>query len=419
MMHQGKGSFDLNYHKKSIRDIDVGGRKVLLRCDFNVPHDKQTGIIQDVTRIAESVPTIEYLLSEGAAVILCSHLGRPKGIWNPALSLASVAGCLQSVLKRPVPITRDVLGADTKALAGNLHTGQIMLIENLRFRIEEEKNDPVFSRELASLAHLFVFDAFGASHRAHASTEGVTHYLPAVSGFLIEKELAVMGEALQHPRRPFISIMGGSKVSDKIGVMRKMLDTADSIIIGGGMAYTFLAAQGFEVGKSLLEADYVSFAREVLQTAKEKNVSILLPLDHVGAAEFSAEAAPVVTESATLPAELMGLDIGPKTIALFQAALKGAGTVFWNGPMGVFEFPAFSSGTRALAASIAQLHDAVTIIGGGDSAFAVEQMGFADQMTHISTGGGAALEFMEGRDLPGIACLLDKDPEEALRPSSR
>lgn len=399
----------MNYQKKNIRDVDVRGKKVLLRCDFNVPHDKKTGVIQDVTRISESVPTIEYLLAEGAAVIICSHLGRPQGIWNPALSLASVAGCLQSILNRPVPITRDVLGADTKALAGNLHMGEVMLIENLRFRIEEERNDAGFSQELASLAHLFVFDAFGASHRAHASTSGVARYLPSVAGFLIEKELAVMGPALEAPRRPFVSILGGSKVSDKIGVMRKMLDLADTVLIGGGMAYTFLAANGASVGSSLLEGDHLDFAREMIQMAEAKNVKLLLPCDHMVAGSFSKDAEPNWIDGTDIPDGFMGLDIGPKTTGLFEEALQGAKTVFWNGPMGVFEFPAFANGTHAVARSISQLKGATTIIGGGDSAFAVEQMGFADQMTHISTGGGASLEFMEGLSLPGIACLADRD----------
>ena len=398
----------MNYNKKTIRDVDVSGKKVLLRCDFNVPHDKSTGIIQDITRIAESIPTIQYLLEHNAAVIICSHLGRPHGIWNPALSLASVAGCLQSMLNKPVAITRDVLGADTKALAGNLHPGQVMLIENLRYRIEEEKNDPEFSKELAGLAHLFVFDAFGASHRAHASTEGVSHFLPSVAGFLVEKELEVMGNALESPRRPFTAVLGGAKVSDKIGVIRHLLDLADTILIGGGMCYTFLAAKGANVGKSLLEEDRLEFAREMIALAEQKGVQLLLPVDHMSAAESSKSAEPRWIDSLDLPADLMGLDIGPRTVELYENALKTSGTVFWNGPMGVFEFPAFANGTFAVAKSIAALSNAVTIIGGGDSAYAVEEMGFADKMTHISTGGGAALEFMEGLDLPGIACLADK-----------
>ena len=399
----------MNYHKKSIRDIDVSNKKVLLRCDFNVPHDKKTGIIQDVTRIAESVPTIQYLLEQGAAVIICSHLGRPHGIWNPALSLASVAGCLQSILNKPVPITRDVMGADTKALAGNLHAGQVMLIENLRFRIEEERNDPLFSKELASLAHLFVFDAFGASHRAHSSTAGVTEYLPAVAGFLIEKELTVLGSALEKPRRPFVSIMGGSKVSDKIGVIRKMLDTADTIIIGGGMAYTFLSAQGHAIGTSLVETEYLDFARDMIRLAEEKGVRLLLPIDHMAGDHFSKNALPCPVGGYDIPEGYMGLDIGPHTIDLYKNALENAGTVFWNGPMGVFEFPAFANGTFAIAKAMSEMPEAITIIGGGDSAFAVEQMGFSNKMTHISTGGGAALEFMEGLSLPGIACLQDAE----------
>ena len=284
-----------------------------------------------------------------------------------------------------------------------------MLIENLRFRVEEERNDPLFSKELASLAHLFVFDAFGASHRAHSSTAGVTEYLPTVAGFLIEKELAVMGSALEKPRRPFVSIMGGSKVSDKIGVIRKMLDTADTIIIGGGMAYTFLSAQGHAIGTSLVEAEHLDFAREMICLAEEKGVRLLLPIDHLAADHFSKNAEPIPVEGLDIPQGHMGLDIGPRTIDLYKSALEGAGTVFWNGPMGVFEFPAFANGTFAIAKAMAGMREATTIIGGGDSAFAVEQMGFSHKMTHISTGGGAALEFMEGLSLPGIACLQDAD----------
>lgn len=399
----------MNYNKKTVRDVDVTGKKILLRCDFNVPHDNHTGVIQDVTRIAESIPTLKYLLEQKAAVIICSHLGRPKGTWNPALSLASAAGCLQSMLGIPVPLTRDILGEDTKTLTAKLQPGEAMLIENLRFRKEEEANDDAFSKDLASLAELFVFDAFGASHRAHASTAGVANHLPSVAGILVEKELEVMGDALEHPKRPFSAVLGGSKVSDKIGVIRRLLDIADNILIGGGMAYTFLAADGHEVGDSLIEKDRIDFAREMLALAREKRVPFLLPTDHLAATEFSSDADPILVESTSIPEGLMGLDIGPETTARYAKALEESGTVIWNGPMGVFEFPAFSKGTHAVAEVLASLPDAITIIGGGDSASAVDQIGLADQMTHISTGGGAALEFMEGLDLPGISHLLDKE----------
>lgn len=398
----------MKYNKKTVRDIDVVGKKVLLRCDFNVPHDEKTGVILDDTRIAASLPTIEYLLTHGASVILCSHFGRPKGTWKPEFSLSSAGKHLQTMLGIPVPLTSDVLGEDTKSKAAALKPGEIMLIENLRFRIEEEKNDPAFSKELASLADLFVFDAFGAAHRAHSSTAGVADYLPAVAGFLVEKEIDIMGKALENPRRPLIAILGGSKVSDKIGVIRNLLDLANTILIGGGMSYTFQAARGGHVGNSLLEADRLDFAREMIQLAEEKGVKFILPVDELAASEFSSNSKPVLVESMNIPDNLMGLDIGPKTIALFTEALQGAGTVIWNGPMGVFEFPAYSQGTKGIAKVLADLPNAITIIGGGDSASAVEQMGFADKITHISTGGGASLEFLEGLALPGITCLLDR-----------
>jgi 3-phosphoglycerate kinase len=398
----------MKYSKKTVRDIDVAGKKVLLRCDFNVPHDEKTGKILDDTRIAASLPTIQYLLEAGASVILCSHFGRPHGVWKSEFSLSTAGLHLEKMLNTPVTLTTDVVGEDTKKKASALLPGQVMLIENLRFCIEEEKNDPAFSKELASLADLFVFDAFGASHRAHASTAGVADYLPAVAGFLVEKELAIMGNALENPRRPLVSILGGSKVSDKIGVIRNLLDIADTILIGGGMSYTFQAAKGGKVGKSLLEADRLDFAREMIAMAKEKGVQLLLPVDDLAATEFSPDAPPQLVESEAIPYNLMGLDIGPKTIELFTKALRGAGTVIWNGPMGVFEFPAYAQGTFAIAKAMAELSGAITIIGGGDSASAVEQMGFADEITHISTGGGASLEFLEGLTLPGIACLQDR-----------
>ncbi len=398
----------MKYNKKTVRDIDVSGKKVLLRCDFNVPHDKATGVLQDITRIAESIPTIKYLLDQNAAVIICSHLGRPHGKWNPTFSLASAGGCVQSMLNLPVPLTRDLVGEDTKTLAKNLKPGEVMLIENLRFRLEEEQNDDAFAKDLASLADVFVFDAFGASHRAHASTAGVTKYLPAVAGLLIEREIGIMGKALEEPRRPLVAILGGSKVSDKIGVLRHLLDIADTILIGGGMAYTFLKAQGVAIGSSLVEEERLGFAQEMLNRAKEKGVKLLLPVDHMTAKTFAPDAEPILVDTEAIPEGFMGLDIGPKTIHLFRDAMNGAGTIIWNGPMGVFEFPAFSMGTAAVAAAMAGLKDATTIVGGGDSAAAVEQMGYGDQMTHISTGGGATLEFMEGLALPGITCLQDK-----------
>lgn len=397
----------MNYSKITVDDISVSGKKVLLRCDFNVPLDKKTNEITDDTRIRASLPTIRYLLEQGAAVIACSHLGRPKGEWKPSLSLAPVAARLSQLLGLPVQMASDVIGPDAKAKAGALKPGQIMLLENLRFHAEEEKNDSGFARELASMADLFVSDAFGTVHRAHASTVGVAAFLPAVSGKLVSRELEVMGNALKNPKRPLVAILGGAKVSDKIGVINHLLELADTIIIGGGMAYTFIAARGGSIGKSLFEADKVDYAREMMEKAAQRGVSFLLPVDNLAASEFSADAKPVLVESDACPDDLMGMDIGPKTIALFVEAIKGAGTVIWNGPMGVFEFPAFAEGTRAVAAALAE-SSAITIIGGGDSAAAAEQLGFADRITHISTGGGASLEFLEGIELPGVACLMDK-----------
>lgn len=399
----------MNYHhKKTVRDIDVRGKKVLVRCDFNVPHNEKTGEILDDTRIAASLPTIRYLLDEGASIILCSHFGRPKGTWKEEFSLAIAGNHLQALLGTPVPLTKDILGEDTKRLAANLQAGQVMLVENLRFCPEEEANDPTFSKELASLADVFVFDAFGVAHRAHASTSGVSAYLPCVAGLLVSRELTIMGNALEDPRRPLVAILGGSKVSDKIGVILNLLNIADSIIIGGGMSYTFQCAKGGTVGDSLLENDRLDFAREMLALSKEKNVELLLPVDDLAADAFSAQSKPVSVDSMHIPDGLMGLDIGPKTVELFTDAIKQAGTIIWNGPMGVFEFPSFAEGTKAIARTMADMQDAITIIGGGDSASAVEQMGFANQMTHISTGGGASLKFLEGQSLPGIACLLDE-----------
>ncbi len=399
----------MNYHKKSVRDLDLQNKKVLLRCDFNVPHDKKTGVISDDTRIAASLPTIEYLLEQGASVILCSHFGRPGGVSNPAFSLASAAKHLGKLIGKPIPLSKDVCGPDTKRLAGGLTPGKLMMIENLRFRPEEEKNDDAFAKELADLADVFVFDAFGSSHRAHASTHGVMQHLPSVCGLLVERELRIMGDALHTPKRPLVAVLGGSKVSDKIGVLKSLLDIADAILIGGGMAYTFLAAEGYSVGKSLLDHDHIDFASEVLAAAKEKDITLLLPTDHIGASMFSPDAHPVTIESPDIPDTLMGLDIGHDTREQFQKVIESAGTVLWNGPMGVFEFPDFSEGTRAVAEALAAQRRAITIIGGGDSASAAEQMGVAGRITHISTGGGASLEFLEGRILPGIDALENAD----------
>ena len=396
----------MNYNKKTVKDIDVAGKKVLLRCDFNVPQDKATGAITDDKRIVAALPTIRYLLEQKAAVIACSHLGKPKGEWRESLSLTPVAKRLSELLGQDVVFAKDIVGEDAKAKAASLQPGQIMLLESLRFDKREEKNDPEFAKELASMAEVYVSDAFGTVHRAHASTAGVAAYLPAVSGFLIAKELEIMGKALDDPKRPFVAVLGGAKVSDKINVINNLLEKADTIIIGGGMAYTFKKAQGFTVGSSLLEADRLDYAKEMMDKAQAKGVKFLLPEDNLCAAEFSADAKPVLEEG-NIPDGLMGMDIGPKTIAAFTDAVKGAGTVVWNGPMGVFEFPAFAGGTKAMAKALAE-SGAITIVGGGDSAAAVEQLGYADKMTHISTGGGASLEFLEGKELPGVACLLDK-----------
>ena len=397
----------MNYNKKTVKDIDVAGKKVLLRCDFNVPQDKTTGAITDDKRIVAALPTIRYLLEQKAAVIACSHLGKPKGEWKESLSLAPVAKRLSELLGSEVIFAKDIIGEDAKAKAAALQPGQIMLLENLRFDKREEKNDPEFAKELASMAEVYVSDAFGTVHRAHASTAGVAAYLPAVSGFLIGKELDIMGKALDDPKRPFVAVLGGAKVSDKINVINNLLAKADTIIIGGGMSYTFAKASGHTIGKSLLEEDKLDYAKDMMAKAQAKGVKFLLPTDTLAAKEFSKDAEPVCVPSMAIPADMMGMDIGPKTIEAFSAAVKGAGTVVWNGPMGVFEFPAFAEGTKAMAKALAE-SGAITIVGGGDSAAAVEQLGFADKMTHISTGGGASLEFLEGKELPGVACLLDK-----------
>jgi 3-phosphoglycerate kinase len=396
----------MSYNKKTVTQVDVKGKKVLLRCDFNVPQDKATGAITDDKRIRAALPTVQYLLDNGAAVIACSHLGKPKGQWKQELTLAPVAQRLAELLGKPVAFAADIVGEDAKAKAAALQPGQIMLLENLRFDPREEKNDPTFAQELAAMAELYVSDAFGTVHRAHASTAGVAAYLPAVSGFLIGRELAVMGKALEEPVRPFVAILGGAKVSDKIAVIENLLNKVDKIIIGGGMAYTFIKAMGHEVGSSLLEADKLDYAREMIQRASDKGVEFLLPVDTVVADRFAADADAKTVNIDAIPQDWMGLDIGPETIALYEKAIAGAGTVIWNGPMGVFEFDRFAEGTRAVAKAVAA-SGGVSIVGGGDSAAAVEQLGFADSITHISTGGGASLEFLEGKELPGVACLLD------------
>ena len=423
----------MNYNKKTVKDIDVAGKKVLLRCDFNVPMAKDgSGVITDDKRIRAALPTIQYLLDQNAAVIACSHMGKPVATFDsyvkkqaekgkdPAtiteeewkkslakLSLKPVAKRLSELLGREVIMANDVVGPDAKAKAAALQPGQIMLLENTRFEKGETKNDPELAKKMASMADVYVSDAFGAVHRAHASTAGVADYLPAVSGFLIQKELEIIGGALANPKRPLVAILGGSKVSSKIGVINNLLEIADTIIIGGGMTYTFLKAQGGSVGKSLLEEDWLDYCNDMMKKAKEKGVKLLLPEDTVCAKEFSADAEPITVDSMNIPDDCMGMDIGPKAIAAYSDAVKDAGTIIWNGPMGVFEFPTFAKGTEAVAKALSE-SSAITIIGGGDSAAAVQQLGYADKMTHISTGGGASLEFMEGKELPGVACLLDK-----------
>lgn len=397
----------MNYNKKSVLDADVKGKKVLLRCDFNVPQNKETGAITSDKRIVAALPTIKYLLENGAAVIACSHLGKPKGEWKPKLTLAPVAERLSELLGQKVIFANDIIGDDAKAKAAALKPGEIMLLENLRFDIREEKNGADFAKALADMAEVYVSDAFGTVHRAHASTAGVAAYLPAYAGLLVEKELSVMGKALDDPKRPFVAVLGGAKVSDKIGVINNLLEKADTVIIGGGMAYTFIKAMGYEIGNSLLEADKLDYALEMIEKAKRNGVSLLLPVDTAVGNEFKADCDSEIVDIKAMPAGWMGMDIGPKTIKLFSDAIKNAGTVVWNGPMGVFEFDAFAKGTKAMAQALAD-SGAITIVGGGDSAAAVEKLGFADKMTHISTGGGASLEFLEGLELPGVACLLDK-----------
>lgn len=395
-------------NKKSVEDLDVKGKRVLVRCDFNVP--LKDGEITNDKRIVAALPTIKYLMEQGAKVILCSHLGRPKGEYKPEFSLAPVAKRLSEYLGVNVPLAEDenVVGDNAKKMAADLQDGQVMLLENVRYRAEETKNEENFSKELASLADLFVNDAFGTAHRAHCSTTGVASYLPAACGYLIQKEIRFMGGALADPKRPLVAILGGAKVSDKIGVISNLIDKCDTIIIGGGMAYTFMKYLGHNIGTSLLEADWVDKAGEMMQTAKDKGVKFLIPVDNRCGKEYKEDTEVLVCKSDDIPDGWMGLDIGPKTEKLFADAIDGAGTVIWNGPMGVSEWDHFASGTIAVAKAIAD-SGAISIIGGGDSVAAVTKLGFADKMSHISTGGGASLEFLEGKELPGIAALQDKD----------
>lgn len=394
--------------KKSIQDISVKGKRCLVRVDFNVPQDSE-GNVTDDTRIVGALPTIKYLVANGAKTILCSHLGRPKGQFNVKYTLAPVAVALEKLLGQKVIFVDDVVGEKVEKAVAELKEGEVMLLENTRFYKEEEADDKEFCKKLAKLADVFVNDAFGTAHRAHASTTGVAEFVKeSVSGFLIKKELDVMGKALTNPDRPFVAVLGGAKVGDKIGVIRNLLEKADVVIVGGGMAYTFQKAKGYEVGTSLCEDGCIELAKELMQQAKEKNVQLLLPVDNVVAAEFSNDAVRKVVDSDKIPADMMGMDIGPKTIELFCNAIKTAKTVVWNGPMGVFEMSNFANGTKQVAKAIAET-DCVSIIGGGDSAAAIKQLGFADKVTHVSTGGGASLEFLEGKVLPGIDCLEDKE----------
>ena len=393
--------------KKTVRDVELKGKRVICRCDFNVP--LKEGRITDDTRIRAALPTIRYMLEQGASVILMSHLGRPKGKPDPAFTLQPVADRLRELLGQDVLFAASAAVVDdcVREKAAAMQSGDVMLLENVRYREEEEKNDPAFSRELADLADLYVNDAFGTAHRAHASTAGIADYLPAVSGFLIEKELQFLGEAVEDPKRPFVAILGGSKVSDKIGVIENLIGKADTILIGGGMAYTFLKANGCAIGASLCEDDKLDLARHLQEKAKDAGVSLMLPVDSKCGDKFAADCATCFADSEAMPEGCMGLDIGPKTIEAYTATIATAGTVIWNGPMGVFEFPAFEAGTKAVAQAMAE-SGAVTVVGGGDSAAAVKQFGFEDDMTHISTGGGASLEFLEGKILPGVACLQEK-----------
>ncbi len=392
-------------NKKTIEDIDVNGKRVLVRCDFNVPLDiNDKSKITDDRRIREALPTIKYLMSHGARVILCSHIGKTKD----KQTLAPVAKRLSELLGRDVPFASDVIGNDARAKVAELKDGDVMLLENVRMHPEEEANDPEFAKELASLAEVYVNDAFGTAHRAHASTAGVANYLPAVCGYLIQKEIGIMGDALNNPKRPFLAILGGAKVSSKIGVIENLLDKVDGLMIGGGMAYTFSKAMGGRIGKSLCEDDKLDLAKEILAKAKEKNVTVYLPVDTICAKEISADAETMIVPTNDIPDDWEGLDIGPESTKKFVEAIKEYKTIIWNGPVGYSELDKFATGTISIAKALAENEDAITIIGGGDSAAAVEKFGLSSKMTHVSTGGGASLEFIEGKVLPGIACLLDK-----------
>ena len=395
-------------NKKTVKDIDLQGKKVFVRCDFNVPLD-ENGNITDNRRIVAALPTIKYLLDQNCKIILASHLGRPKGEVNPKFSLKPVANELSKLLGKEVKLAEDVVGPSAKELTSNVKEGKIVLLENVRFDAREEKNDESLSKEFASMAEIFVNDAFGTAHRAHSSTAGIAEFLPAVSGFLIEKELEFLGSALENPQRPFVAILGGAKVSDKLGVIESLLEKVDTLIIGGGMAYTFFKSMGYSVGKSICELDKLDLAKELMEKAKQKNVKLVLPVDNVIAKEITPDAENKVIDSDNIPDDWEGLDIGPKTVELFKEKLKDAKTIIWNGPVGFSEYEIFANGTRSIAQALAEKEDAVTIIGGGDSAAAIEKMGLSDKMTHISTGGGASLEFLEGKKLPGIECLLDND----------
>ncbi|MBR5201911.1 MAG: phosphoglycerate kinase [Clostridia bacterium] len=392
-------------NKMTVEDLQVTGKKVLVRCDFNVK--MENGVITSDKRIVASLPTIKYLIEKGAKVILCSHLGRPKGEVVPEFSLAPVAARLAELLGQEVKMAKDVVGESAQALAADLKDGEVLLLENVRYEKGETKNDPELSKKFADLAELYVNDAFGSAHRAHSSTAGVAEHLPAACGYLIQKEIEFIGGALENPKRPLVAILGGAKVSDKIGVITNLIDKCDTLIIGGGMAYTFMKSLDYSIGTSLLEADKVELAAEMMKKAEEKGVKFLIPVDNKVGREYAPDTEAMVVESCKIPEDWMGLDIGPKTQAIFADAVKDAGTVIWNGPMGVSEWEAFASGTIAVATAIAE-SDAISIIGGGDSAAAIQKLGFADKMSHISTGGGASLEYLEGKELPGIAALNDK-----------
>ena len=393
-------------NKKTVKDIDLKNKKVLVRCDFNVPMDEEKNIT-DNARIVAALPTIKYLLENNCAIILCSHLGRPKGEVKPEFSLKPVAKELSKLLDKEIIMANDIIGEDAKSKAESLQQGQIMLLENVRFHREETDNDPEFSKELSSMAEVYVNDAFGAAHRAHASTAGVAEYLPAVSGFLIEKELQFLGNTLNNPERPFVAIMGGAKVSDKIGVIDSLLEKVDTLIIGGGMAYTFFKAQGYEVGNSLCEIDKLDLAKDAMKKAEEKGVKLMLPVDTKIGKEFKPDTESKTVSWTEIPEEWEGFDIGEESIKMFEEEIRKAKTVIWNGPLGLFEFDQFAIGTNKIAKVLSEI-DATTIIGGGDSAAAVRKAGLEDKMTHISTGGGASLEFLEGKKLPGIECLMNK-----------